>query len=334
MRINEPKAWRTMQIAASEIKRYDIGAQIDEMSEDCDHVFDLMVTSLKRGLQYGVEIKRSSFARTKNYDDYIERLQQRQGEIKVPILLVCVNESSEEVTIGIVFSWFHKRPLITRNVVLWKSTQENWEKALDLLALSAHVEGPIEFLQMDNLFVKKTVQLSAERLEGRRYLAELVYMRKLSPEYKMNPIERNTPQDEMQFYLSGYNEEEYPSDALDKAICTAIHDKIEETSLRSQLIVMNTELRDLQIYRECNRGQVEVHISPRLDSIDENVMRLLGGHTQLNITVELYAHSVEDRDYFDHMDFEYTDSIDGWVEKVIEYRKGMAGYKKLSEVIG
>ena len=323
-----------MQIVVSEIKRYDSGAQIDEMDEECDHGYDLLVTSLKRGLRYGVEIKRSEFARTKSYDGYIERLQQRQGKISVPILVVCVNESTEEVKIGIVFSWFHKRPLVTRDVVLWKSTQENWEKALDLLALSAHVEGPIEFLQMDNLFVKKTIHLSTERRDGRRYLAELVFMRKLSPEYNMNPIERNTPQDERLFYLNGYNEEEYPSDALDKAVYTAIHDKIEETTLRSQLIVMNTELRDLQIYRECNRGQVIVHISPRLDNIDENVMRLLGGHTEFNITVELYAHSEDDRDYFNNMDFEYIDTADGWVEKVIEYRKAMAGYKKLSEVIG
>lgn len=334
MKINEQKVWRTMQIAASEIERYDSGAQIEEMDEDRDHGFDLLVTSVKRGLQYGVEIKRSEFARTKNYDGYIERLQQRQGEISVPILLVCVNESTEEVKIGIVFSWFHKRPLVTRDVVLWKSTQENWENALNLLALSAHVEGPIEFLQSDNLYVKKTIQLSVERRDGGRYLADLAYMRKLSPEYKIKPIERNSLQDEMQFYLNGYHEEEYPSDVVDKAIYTAIHDKIEETLLKSQLIVMNTELRDLQIYRKYNRGQVTVHISPRLDNVDENIIRLLGGHTEFNITVELYAQSTEDRDYFNNMDFEYTDTADGWVGKVIEYRKGMAGYKKLSEVIG
>lgn len=323
-----------MQIVASEIIRYDSDAQIDEMDEEHYYGYDIMVTSLRRGLQYGVEIKRSEFARTKNYDGYIKKLQQHQGEIRVPILLVCVNESTEDVKIGIVFSWFHKRPLVTRNVVLWKSTQENWKKVLDLLAYSAHVEGPIEFLQMGNLFVKKTIQLSAEKRDGRRYLAELVYMRKLSPEYKMNPIERNTPQDKMQFYLNGYYQDEYPSDTLDNAIYTAIHNKMDETMVNNKLIVMNTELRDLQIYRECNRGQVAVHISPRLDIMDENVMRLLGGFTAFNITVELYAQSVEDRDYFDNMDFEYTDSTDGWVEKVIEYRKGMAGYKKLSEVIG
>ena len=55
---------------------------------------------------------------------------------------------------------------------------------------------------------------------------------------------------------------------------------------------------------------------------------------EFNVTVELYAHSAEDRDYFNNMDFAYQDNPEGWVEKVIEYRNGLAGYKKLSDIIG
>lgn len=334
MSIKEQKIWRTMQIVASEITRYDSGAQIYEMPEERDHGYDLLVTSKERGLQYGVEVKRSEFSRTKNYDGYIERLQHRQGDINVPILLVSVNESTENVKIGIVFSWFHRRPLVTRNVVLWKSTRENWDRALNLLALSAHVESPIEFLQMDNLFLKKTMPLSAESRDGRRFLAELVYMRKMSPEYRMYPKERNTPQEEFRFYLNGYDKEEYPSDILDNAIYMAVHEQFVEVDVNNQLIVLNTELRDLQSYREYERGHVNIHIAPTLDGMDETVMRLLGGHTEFNFQVELYAHSVEDKNYYNNMDFSYLDVADGWVEKVIEYRKGLAGYKKLSEIIG
>lgn len=332
MTINEQKVWRTEQIVASEIARFDKGSQIAVNNELKG--YDFLVTSPEKGLRYGVEIKRSEFARTKYFADYLERLQQHQSQIDVPILLVSVNESSEEVKIGIVFSWFHRRPSVTRNVVLWKSTQENWDKALNLLSISAHVESPIKFLQMDSLYVKKTLMLSAERRDGRRFLAELVYMRNLTPEYKMNPIERNTLQDEMQFYLNGYNSEEYPSDALDNAIYAAVNDRFGETTLNNQLIVMNTELRDLQVYRGCNRGHVSIHIAPRIDESDETTMRLLGGHAEFKITVELYAHSVEDRDYYDNMDFEHADTADGWVEKVIEYRNGFATYKKLSDIIG
>lgn len=334
MSINEQKIWRTMQIVASEIERYDNGAQIYEMDEAHQYCYDLLVTSTRRGLQYGVEVKRSEFSRTKNFEGYIATLLQHRGEISVPILIVSVNESTEEVKIGIVFSWFHERPLVTRNVTLWKSTQENWDNALNLLALSAHVEGPIEFLQMDHLYVKKTLPLSAERREGRIYLAELVYMRKLSPAYRMHQRERNTQQEAIQFYINGYDRDEYPSDTLDNAIYEAVHSRFEGTEANNQLIVMNTELRDLQIYRERERGRVNIHIAPQLDGMDNAVMRLLEGHAEFNVTVELYAHSAEDRDYFNNMDFAYQDNAEGWVEKVIEYRNGLAGYKKLSDIIG
>lgn len=332
MNINRQKAWRTEQIAASEIAKYDKGSQIEEVNEN--RCFDFLVTSLQKGMQYGVEIKRSEFARTKSYADYLDKLQQRQNEINFPILLVSINESSEEVKIGIVLSWFHRRPSITRDIVLWNSTQENWDKALNLLSISAHVEGPIEFLQMDNLYVKKSMMLSVERHDERRYLAELVYMRKMSPDYKMNPIERNTLQEEMQFYLRGYDREEYPSDSLDNAIYNAIHDKFNEATINNKLIVLNTELRDLQVYREYNRGLVRVHIAPRLDEMNEAALRLIGQHTEFSITLELYAHSIEDKNYFHNMDFYYQERADDWVGKVIEYRNVIAGYKKLSDIIG
>lgn len=334
MSVNEQKIWRTMQIVASEIARYDYGAQIDEMNESRDNGYDLLVRSTRKGMLYGVEVKRSEFSRTKNYDGYIQYLWQHQREISVPILLMSVNESTEDVKIGIVFSWFHRRPLITKDVVLWKSTQENWDKALNLIALSAHVEGPIEYLQMDNLYLKKSLSLSAKRRDGRRYLAELVYMRQLTPEYKMLPRERNSPEEEFQLYLNGYDREEYPIDILDRAIFAAIHNRFEETDLNNQLIVLNTELQDLQIYRECKRGHVNILIAPQLDNIDEAVMRLLVGHSEFSFMIELYAHTIEDRDYFNNMDFAFLDVADGWVEKVLAYRKGLEGYKKLSDIIG
>ena len=90
MSINEQKLWRTMQIVASEITRYDSGAQIYEMPENRNHGYDLLVTSKERGLQYGVEVKRSEFSRTKNNDGYIQLLQQSQNQTNVTVHLVRV----------------------------------------------------------------------------------------------------------------------------------------------------------------------------------------------------------------------------------------------------
>ena len=331
MNINRQKEWRSLQIVVSNILKFDKDAQIEEQYES--GYYDLLVTSSARGLKYGVEIKRSEFSRTKAYADYLSKLRQNQNDIDVPILLLSVNESSEEVKFGIVFSWLNMRPVLTQNILLWKSSQENWDKVLDLLSVSAQVEGPIEFLQLENLYLKKSLMLNVEMHDRPRCQAELVYVRKMSKDYKMNPRERVTPQDVMQFTLRGYESDEYPTDNLDKAIFYAVHDKFEKTTVNNQLIVFNTELRDLQVYRSYHRGQVFIKIAPNLVDMNEAVMRLLDGFTEFNLTIELYAHSVEDRDNFNFMDFACQEEADGWVEKVIEYRKELSSYKKLSDII-
>lgn len=75
------------------------------------------------------------------------------------------------------------------------------------------------------------------------------------------------------------------------------------------------------------------HIAPLLDDIKDAALQLISGYTEFSLTVELYTHFVEDRDYFNNMDFYYRESTDGWVGKVIEYRDCLAGYKKLSDII-
>lgn len=336
MNISAQKSWRAGQIAMSEISKYDSTAQITPVPESQCRFYDLLVESSAKGLRYGIEIKRSEFERTKLYADYLEKLSKHQSEIDVPILLVSVNESSEEVKLGIVFSWFHNRPSITKDIVLWKSSQESWNKALDLLAISAHVEGPIRFLQLDDLWVKKTLPLRVENPGCRTFLAELVYMRKLSPEYRMNTKERDSIQKQLHFYLHGYDKEEYPSDNLDEAIINAVnsHDGLNKTDTQNHLIVLNTELRDLQLYRECRRGQVIVRVTPNLDDMSDAAIRLLSGYTEIQIPVELYANTVMDRDYFNNMDFTYKDNADGWVGKVLGFRKALVSFKKLSDIIG
>lgn len=330
MNISAQKAWRAKQIVLSEISKYDSSAQI--VAEG--NFYDYLVVSPRKGLKYGLEIKRSEFERTKRYSEYLQQLYQHQNEIDVPILLVSVNESSEEVKLGIVFSWFHKRPSVTKDIVLLKSSQETWNQVLNLFAVLVHIEGPAQFLQFDNLYVKKTLSLSIENHDRRMIQAELIYMRKLSLEYRMNAKERKSLQEKLHFYMYGYDLEEYPSDSLDKAIFKAIQKDLNKTTINNKLIVLNTDLYDLQRYREYHRGQVQVIIAPYLDGMSDAAIRLLSGFTELYVIVELYANMSKDRDYFNNRDFTYYEKADGWVSKIIEYRNDMATFKKLSDIIG
>ena len=68
--------------------------------------------------------------------------------------------------------------------------------------------------------------------------------------------------------------------------------------------------------------------------MSDAAIRLLSGYTEIQIPVELYANTVMDRDYFNNMDFTYKDNADGWVGKVLGFRKALVSFKKLSDIIG
>lgn len=330
MNMNEKREWRALQIAVSDINRYN---QETEIKESSNRYYDLLVKQKESDLIFGVEIVRSEFSRTQAFSQYVESLREHSGEIPVPIMLMSVNEAAEEVKIGIMFSWFRQRPLITQNVLMRKSTQDNWNTILNSLSISSQ-EGPIQFLQPDKFYIKKMLSLSVQRGDGYRYDAELVYLRKLSAVYRMNARERNSQKEIFDFYLNGYSPDEYPSDSLDEAIYCAVNEGIEIQHAHNQLIVMNAQLGDLQLYRGFYRGQVHILLSPMIDNANDLASQMLGRFSTLNIDVELYARSEEDRNYFNEWTFSYLDRVEGWVTKVVEYRNALQNYKKLSEVIG
>ncbi len=330
MNMNEKREWRALQIAVSEIKKYNKNVEIKESS---NRYYDLLVNQLERGLTFGVEIVRSEFSRTQGFSQYVGSLREHSGEIPVPIMLMSVNEAAEEVKIGLMFSWFRQRPIITHDILMRKSTYDNWNTILYILSISSQ-ECPIQFLLQDKFYIKKTLSLSAQRGDGYIYDAELVYLRKLSAVYRMNARERNSQNEIFDFYLNGYSPDEYPSDSLDEAIYQAVNERIEIQLAYNQLIVMNTQLEDLQLYREYNRGQVHISVSPRIDNANELPSQMFRQFPAFNFDVDLYAYNEEDKNYFNDWTFSFLDRAEGWVTKVIEYRNALQNYRKLSEEIG
>lgn len=326
----EKREWRTLQIVVSEIKKYNQNAQVESSA---NRYYDLLVTHPEKGVQFGIEIVRSNYSRTHGYSLYIDMLRQHAGDIAVPIILMSVNEASEEVRMGIVFSWFHQHPLITQNVSMRKSSIESWDLLLSMLSLSSQVESPIQFLQMDKFFIKKNISLTAERVNGHSYYAELVYLRRFSPDYRMNTHERNTQQEIIDFLLHGYNSEEFPSDLLDEAIYQSVRERFDIQPVHNQLILMNTELRDLQRYQGYHRGLVHISITPRIGDAAEVTNRILGRFNAFVLDVDLYAQTSEDMLFFNEWSFSYQEELDNWVTKVIDYRAALKRYKRLSEVI-
>lgn len=113
------------------------------------------------------------------------------------------------------------------------SMQEQMENENSRQAVTTN----IIMLPQEDWKVVKWIQVVIKG-QTRPYIATIAYKRDLSQLYKMNPLPEK---EEMRAFL-GYQESEYPDDALDKTIYTAINQAYPEVSKLTKLQLFNTDL--------------------------------------------------------------------------------------------
>lgn len=316
-------------MAASDIKKYLPNAALEQNSSP---YWDFIVRIEDHEILFGVKIVRTDYARSKSYTDYIDVLRQHDAEQKLPIALICVNEAKEDLRTGILLSWQYRRPSIDSNVTLKPSSRERWNYLVDVIKATASEHYKVGVLHSENCYIKKTIDLNVTDLNGRIYIGELVYLRKLSEEYRMNsPVER-TPEEQFNVLLNGIPREEYPSDVLDDAIFEAIQQTFDVEPVRNEMLILTTELRDALRYRDYLRGEVSVSITPTINDIMDVAIRLMGQFSVFNVGIDLFVHSNEDLQFFNGRTFAYNELAEGWMERVMVFRSKLAAYKKLSEL--
>lgn len=326
----EQQNWRTLQLAASDIEKY-LPHSVIEQTDSC-YYYDLIVTLREQEIAFGVMIVRSGYATTNGFDQYLQNLRQHTNELRLPIVLMSINEAREEVKIGVLFSWQYRRPVIVSPVALRQTSPQRWNYIVDVLRATASEPYKVGVLHQDNCYIKKSIQLDVEDRNGRRFLAEIVYLRKLSLEYRMHsPVERS-PEEQFQINLNGIPQNEYPSDDFDDAIYDAICSQYDVQPPQSEMLILTTELRDALHYRDYHRGSVSVSISPNIDDAFEVATQLMGQFSVFNIDIDLFAHYDEDLHFFNGIPFTHNEPVNGWMEKVMEYRRKMESYKKLSDL--
>ena len=329
MNISEQQHWRVSQLAASDIKKYLPNAILEQNSSP---YWDFIVRIDDYETIFGVNIVRTDYARSKSYTDYLEMLRQHEAEQELPIALICVNEAKEEIKTGILLSWQYRRPSIDSNVTLKSSSKERWNYLVDVIRPTASEHYKVGVLHSENCYIKKTIDLNVTDRNGRLYIGELVYLRKLSEEYRMNsPVER-TPEEQFTILLNGIPRDEYPSDSLDDAIFEAIHQEFDVEPTRNEMLILTTELRDALRYRDYLRGEVNVSISPIIIDIRDVAIQLMGQFSVFSVGIDLFAYNNENLQYFNERAFDYNEPVEGWMEKAMTLRSKIDTYKKLSEL--
>ena len=205
---------------------------------------DFMVSDRATGLRFVVEVKRNDISQESliEYLDGVAEIVSDQGIPKLPLVLILLNEEVLQMKAAIVVECHFGIPIVNREFDFEDLTQENWSLFFDTIKSA---DSTIRVLSDLNFRFLKRITFN---YDGEHHLGigHLVYLRRFRPDYRMTPREFNSRQQQFELYLNGVPEEDYPSDDIDHMILDAVRNRYQDAVVRSSLLMLNTELRDLR----------------------------------------------------------------------------------------
>ncbi len=219
----------------------DINLEVSVLPTD---ISDLIVTEKTSDLRFVVEVKRNDISRESLivYLDRVAEIVSDQGMPKLPLVLILLNEESQQMKAAIVVESHFGMPIVNREIKFQELTSESWPLFFDTIKSA---DSTIRVLTDFNFRILKRISFiyQGEHHEG---TGHLLYLRRFRPDYRMTPREVNSRQQQFELYLNGIPEEDYPSDDIDHMILDAVCNRYQNAEVRSSLLMLNTELRDLR----------------------------------------------------------------------------------------
>lgn len=286
------RKWRAIRIAAEYLYRYCRDIAINKVNND---VYDMIVVEPGSSLKFGVKVASSTFVKSNNFSQYIDLLSKIDFDnnlYKIPIVIMCVNESEDTVKFGFVVSWHKLRPTIYKNITLNTFNNNNWILFTDKLKM---MDSTIRILSQIGLKVVKKIIISEQDANGIIHNGVFVYLRDFTSKYKMMKRNVTDEKEKFQRLLFGIPTEEYPNDALDILINKKVHELYPSAQFKSSLLLFNTELRDLQLYGSFSQKQYSIEILPDLNSANQFFKDML---VCFNINIFLFYQSQQSDNFF------------------------------------
>jgi hypothetical protein len=324
----EIKEMRSYQIAAIILLRYIDGIEISESQYP---YYDLLVTDKTTGLRFGIEVKFSSFERTQEYRSYIQtlsRINLNDENNRIPILIMAVNESKETAKVGFVMGWRFDKAYIYEKPSFIEVTKENSEKILDIIKA---MDQTIRLLSNQGLKIKKTINITCKGYHGIPCRGQIVYLRDFTDQYKMYQKVIINERERFERLFYGIPEEEYPSDILDQAIIEMVQQEFPNSSIKSDLLLFSSELRDLQVLSQSKLSLVKFQIIPDVLDLSPEIYELLGATSSIDFNLELFTVSRIDYTTFGNIKFSLSKSSEEWLEMYNNYKGKLSTLHNPSE---
>lgn len=216
-----------------------------EITDFATPVCDMLLEFPDIDLKFLVEVKTARDYTEHFWKEYRETLGMAtfmQGAPNIPVVLAVFDEETERLSLGTALCWKHQAPVIIDSVELWELKEENRDSILDEISSA---DKTIRMLSNTNCKVIKEIRfsLSVDKID---IPAKVLYLRDLSSTYRMNCRVPQNQQEELDRYIYGIPQDEYPNDGLDKSILKAIEAKYADAQPHSSLMLFNTELRKLK----------------------------------------------------------------------------------------
>lgn len=325
----DQKQWRSLQIAATIIYRHFGNITIENSTSS---LYDMLVKYQDgTGLKFGVIVKSSSYLRSKQFSSDIELLKTQNYNIEdnqVPVLLMCINEVNETAKVGFLIGWRYGRPRIYNNLELRTFDKSNAEKVIEILK---SMDDVIRVLSNNDISVRKNISFSIEQPQGIIQHAEVIYLRKISSNYRMKKVEVVDEKEKFNRLLKGIPQDEYPSDLLDQLILQAIKKKYANAGCKSSNVLFSTDLKNLQLYEGMHKSLCYINILPDLSNLPQQFWGIVNGVNVVTIRLELYVPDLFNLEAFDNECFETSVSFDGWLEKYNELNSMKATLSNISD---
>ncbi len=315
----EMKEWRSIQIAATILYRLSDNIKIEIVN---NILYNFKVVIPDSNLCFAIKLASSSFTRSISYKTYLEELKTKFNnncDGFIPIILMCVNESTETAMWGFQVGWLYNKPIIFDKVKFMTSNEKSWNLINDHIK---SMDNTIRILSIYGMKIMKSLEVAVDNNQ-QTFKAEFVYFRDFSDIYKMKQTSYKTDKERFYKSLNGISEEEFPTDTLDKIIYQSISSKYHIANTRSRLVISTFELRNLQQYKNRIHKKGNIVIEP------DQILPILNGMCIPKIDIDIFPYLPISADIFSNISITHIMPFANWIEN---YSKIIADTKTLHNI--
>lgn len=309
-------------VAYYKLKKQDLTV---EVVKDCSY-YDFLLVAYDQSSRFAIKVYTTDHIKSDDIITLTREIQanyERASELRIPIVLLYVNLTDGSLKFQKLLNW---------NFGIGKIADVRYEQILDwnsknISILLAELGNEIRVLPESMFSVIKTISIQDEK-----YLeAKIIYLRKLHEGYKMNQKPGNLSEIEsFTRCLEGIPEDYYPSDLLDRKIFEAVKKIYPNSTFRSSLLILNTEIRDLQHYSKLNSSNGRCFFMPDSSSVMDFLSQKVDG---IIPNVNVMAAYTPHLRYNPNGVFESNFSVECTIDEINDIENALETYRPLTDYL-